>query len=270
MKIEFRNVTFYYQSSDVVLNNLSFTIESGSMVAIIGHNGSGKSTIAKMIMGLLSPISGEIYIDDELLTIDNLDQKRSKMGIIFQNPDNQFVGSTVRDDIAFGLENHLVEREEMTKRVLEYSRLVNMEKFLDKNPENLSGGQKQRVAIAGVLAMETNLIIFDESTSMLDPKGTKEINNTIKELKEMDNGKTIISITHELEEALYADRILVLNNGHIVLDGKPQEVLPEKAILEASGLKVLDGLTLIKELEKEEFASKEAIIKSIWESIFSM
>ena len=192
------------------------------------------------------------------------------MGIIFQNPDNQFVGSTVKDDIAFGLENHLIERSEMERRVEKYSKLVDMDLFLDKNPENLSGGQKQRVAIAGVLAMESDLIIFDESTSMLDPKGTKEINKTIKTLKERETDKTIISITHELEEALYADRILVLNNGKIVLDGKPTEVLPCQDILEASGLKVIDGLKLIKDLEKVEFASKKEVIDTLWESIFQM
>ena len=270
MKIEFRDVTFYYTKSEVVLDNLSFTIQDGTMTAIIGHNGSGKSTIAKLIMGLLEPVSGEIYINDELLTIDNLDRLRSKMGIIFQNPDNQFVGSTVKDDIAFGLENHLIERSEMERRVEKYSKLVDMDLFLDKNPENLSGGQKQRVAIAGVLAMESDLIIFDESTSMLDPKGTKEINKTIKTLKERETDKTIISITHELEEALYADRILVLNNGKIVLDGKPTEVLPCQDILEASGLKVIDGLKLIKDLEKVEFASKKEVIDTLWESIFQM
>ena len=270
MKIEFRNVTFYYTKSEVVLDNLSFTIEDGSMTAIIGHNGSGKSTIAKLIMGLLEPISGEIYINDELLTIDNLDRLRSKMGIIFQNPDNQFVGATVKDDMAFGLENHLIERSEMINRIEKYSKLVNMYEFLEKNPENLSGGQKQRVAIAGVLAMETDLIIFDESTSMLDPKGTKEINETIKELKNKTTDKTIISITHELEEALYADRIVVLNAGKIVLDGAPCEVLPKKDILEASGLKVIDGLALYKDLENESFLAKDEIMEAIWESIFKM
>ncbi|MBQ8293232.1 MAG: energy-coupling factor transporter ATPase [Bacilli bacterium] len=270
MKIEFRNVTFYYKKSEVVLDNLSFTIEDGTMTAIIGHNGSGKSTIAKLIIGLLEPVSGEIYLNDELLTIDNLDEMRAKMGIIFQNPDNQFVGSTVKDDIAFGLENRLIEREEMIRRIEKYSRLVNMEEYLEKNPENLSGGQKQRVAIAGVLAMESDLIIFDESTSMLDPKGTKEINKTIKSLKNMNNGKTIISITHELEEALYADRILVLNGGKIVLDGSPSDVLPKKDILEASGLKVIDGLSLIEDLKKIDFESKDVILEAIWESIFTM
>jgi energy-coupling factor transport system ATP-binding protein len=158
----------------------------------------------------------------------------------------------------------------MERRIEKYSKLVDMDLFLNKNPENLSGGQKQRVAIAGVLAMESDLIIFDESTSMLDPKGTKEINKTIKTLKEREKDKTIISITHELEEALYADRILVLNNGKIVLDGKPTEVLPCQDILEASGLKVIDGLKLIKDLEKVEFASKKEVIDTLWESIFQM
>ena len=270
MKIEFRNVTFYYTKSEVVLDNLSFTIEDGTMTAIIGHNGSGKSTIAKLIMGLLEPISGEIYINDELLTIDNLDELRSKMGIIFQNPDNQFVGATVQDDMAFGLENHLVERNEIKRRIEKYSHLVNMHEVLEKNPENLSGGQKQRVAIGGVLAMETDLIIFDESTSMLDPKGTKEINETIKNLKIKTKDKTIISITHELEEALYADRILVLNKGQIVLDGTPVEVLSKKDILEASGLKVIDSISLYKDLEQISFSKKEEIMEAIWESIFKM
>ena len=270
MKIEFRNVTFYYVKSEVVLDNLSFTIQDGTMTAIIGHNGSGKSTIAKLIMGLLEPISGEIYINDELLTIDNLDRLRSKMGIIFQNPDNQFVGATVKDDMAFGLENHLIERSEMLRRIEKYSKLVNMHEFLEKNPENLSGGQKQRVAIGGALAMETDLIIFDESTSMLDPKGTKEINETIKDLKNKTTDKTIISITHELEEALYADRILVLNKGQIVLDGTPSTVLPEKDILEASGLKVIDSISLYKDLEQTSFDKKEEIMEAIWESVFKM
>ena len=267
MKIEFRNVTFYYKKSEPVLDDLSFVIEDGSMIAIIGHNGSGKSTIAKLIMGLLEPISGEIYLNDELLTIDNLDRLRSKMGIIFQNPDNQFVGSTVKDDIAFGLENHLIERSEMERRVEKYSKLVDMDLFLDKNPENLSGGQKQRVAIAGVLAMESDLIIFDESTSMLDPVGTKEINETIKELSNLEN-KTIITITHNIEEALYADRIIVLNNGKVVLDGKPSDVLKEKEILEDSGLLLIDSLEIISHL-KDDPKYKD-VVDRLWELTFEM
>ena len=191
------------------------------------------------------------------------------MGIIFQNPDNQFVGVTVQDDIAFGLENRRIERSEMIERVQKYSKLVDMEEYLLRNPENLSGGQKQRVAIAGVLAMETDLIILDEATSMLDPKGTREINEMIKKLKTLDN-KTIISITHNLEEAVFADRVIVLNKGKIVLDGTPKDVLKEKDILEASGLKLIDGLDIISTLNDLNIKNKEELINALWELTFKM
>ena len=269
MKIEFRDVTFYYTKSEVVLDNLSFTIQDGTMTAIIGHNGSGKSTIAKLIMGLLEPVSGEIYINDELLTIDNLDRLRSKMGIIFQNPDNQFVGATVKDDMAFGLENHLIERSEMEKRIEKYSKLVNMHEFLEKNPENLSGGQKQRVAIGGALAMETDLIIFDESTSMLDPLGTKEVIQTIKDLKEKQN-KTIIVITHNLEEAVFADRVMVINEGKVIVSDTPQEVFKNTPLLEACGLVTLEGIEILDEIKKSNLKNKDQICEALWELTFKM
>ena len=177
MKVEFKDVSFkYYSSEEYIFEHLSFIIENNGMLAILGHNGSGKSTIAKLIVGLLTPTSGKILIDDEEVNDDTIDRIRQKMGIIFQNPDNQFVGVTVKDDIAFGLENHQIPRKEMIEQIDKYAKLVDMQEYLEYNPENLSGGQKQRVAIAGALAMETELIIFDESTSMLDPKGTKEIN----------------------------------------------------------------------------------------------
>ena len=180
MKVEFKDVSFkYYSSEEYIFEHLSFIIENNGMLAILGHNGSGKSTIAKLIVGLLTPTSGKILIDDEEVNDDTIDRIRQKMGIIFQNPDNQFVGVTVKDDIAFGLENHQIPRKEMIEQIDKYAKLVDMQEYLEYNPENLSGGQKQRVAIAGALAMETELIIFDESTSMLDPKGTKEINQMI-------------------------------------------------------------------------------------------
>ena len=176
MKVEFKDVSFkYYSSEEYIFEHLSFIIENNGMLAILGHNGSGKSTIAKLIVGLLTPTSGKILIDDEEVNDDTIDRIRQKMGIIFQNPDNQFVGVTVKDDIAFGLENHQIPRKEMIEQIDKYAKLVDMQEYLEYNPENLSGGQKQRVAIAGALAMETELIIFDESTSMLDPKGTKEL-----------------------------------------------------------------------------------------------
>ena len=211
----------------------------------------------------------EILIDDEEVNDDTIDRIRQKMGIIFQNPDNQFVGVTVKDDIAFGLENHQIPRKEMIEQIDKYAKLVDMQEYLEYNPENLSGGQKQRVAIAGALAMETELIIFDESTSMLDPKGTKEINQMIYKLKNELN-KTIITITHNLEEAVIADRVIVLNNGKIVLDGNPKNVLKEKSVLEASGLKLLDCLDLIDELKNKTYNNKEKIEEALWELTFKM
>lgn len=278
MNIKFDCVSFSYSETEKkheeVVKNLSMEIKSGEMVAIIGHNGSGKSTVAKLIMGLLQPNSGRIYLDEVPVTDADIKEKEldalhAKMGIIFQNPDNQFVGVTVKDDIAFGLENHLVSREEMIAKIDKYASLVEMEKFLNQNPENLSGGQKQRVAIAGVLAMETEVIIFDEATSMLDPKGTSEIIQMIKKLKETSN-KTIITITHNLEEAVFADRIIVLNDGKIMLDGTPQEVLKEKALLEASGLKLIDSLDIIYQLDQSSLSNKEELIKNLWELTFKM
>lgn len=269
MKIELKDISFSYEKDALVLDNLSLTIEEGQMVAILGHNGSGKSTLSKIIMGLLEPKSGEVFVDGVKYEGDEFDKIRDKMGIIFQNPDNQFVGVTVQDDIAFGLENRRVPREEMIERINKYAKVVSMEDYLLTNPENLSGGQKQRVAIAGVLAMETDVIIFDESTSMLDPKGTKEINQMIKMLKEEQN-KTIISITHNLEEAVYADRVIVLNGGKIVLDGTPQEVLKEKDTLEASGLKLLDGISIVNELNNSNLNNKKELIDTIWELTFKM
>lgn len=272
MFVEFKNVTFKYSDSEeYVLNDLSFSIEKGSMLTILGHNGSGKSTIAKLIMGLLASNEGTISIDGIELNEQTVDTLRKKMSIIFQNPDNQFVGVTVKDDIAFGLENHQMPRQEMIEQINKYATLVDMMDYLEASPENLSGGQKQRVAIAGALAMETELIIFDESTSMLDPKGTNEINKMIKSLKNTYN-KTIISITHNLEEALLADRVIVLNEGKIVLDGTPKEVLKEQAILEASGLKLIDGVDLINKLDKSSLDDtyKKEVMDALWELTFKM
>ena len=265
MKIEFKNVSFHYPNESDVLKNVSFIIESGQMTSIIGHNGSGKSTLAKLIMGLLEPTSGEIYIDDVLLNESSVPSIRNKMGIIFQNPDNQFVGVTVRDDIAFGLENKNIERSKMLELINEYSRLVKMDSFLESNPENLSGGQKQRVAIAGVLAMNTECVIFDEATSMLDPIGVKEINETMKMLKKTAL-KTIISITHNIEETLYSEKVLVLNNGVLVLTGTPKEVLLNIDVLKLAGLDTLESVKLIKMLQNKNPELEE----ELWKLTFEM
>lgn len=265
MKIEFKNVSFHYPNESDVLKNVSFIIESGQMTSIIGHNGSGKSTLAKLLMGLIEPTSGEIYIDDVLLNESSISSIRNKMGIIFQNPDNQFVGVTVKDDIAFGLENKNIERSKMLELIDEYSKLVKMDSYLEANPENLSGGQKQRVAIAGVLAMNTECVIFDEATSMLDPLGVKEINETVKMLKKQAK-KTIISITHNIEETLYSEKVLVLNNGVLVLSGTPKDVLLNVEVLKQAGLDTLESVKLINVLDDNHQDIKE----QLWKLIFEM
>lgn len=269
MKVEFKNVSFNYEDDENVLKNVSFTINNNEMIAILGHNGSGKSTIAKLIMGLLTPNSGNIYINDTLVSEETIDELRLKMGIIFQNPDNQFVGVTVKDDMAFGLENRCMSIDEMNCQINKYIKMLNMEKYLDSNPELLSGGQKQRVALAGALAMENELIIFDESTSMLDPLGTKEVINTIKELKEKQN-KTIIVITHNLEEAVFADKVMVINEGKVVLSDTPNNVFKNTQLLEACGLVTLEGIEIIDSLKNENIKNRDKICEALWELTFKM
>ncbi len=263
--IELENVTYKYNKKNIALDNVSLRIEKGQFVCILGHNGSGKSTLAKIIVGLLEAQSGKTIIDGTVLNEETIDKVRLKLGIIFQNPDNQFVGVTVKDDIAFGLENRLIECEEMLRRIDKYSEMVNMKEFLDKNPENLSGGQKQRVAIAGVLACEPEIIIFDEATSMLDPKGVKEVNEAIRKLK---GNRTIIYITHNLNEALDSDRVIVMNKGKIVLDGTCEEVFSQKEILKESSLDILDHMKLIEMIEKEGLNRGKEIENILWQSTY--
>lgn len=259
MKIEFKDVTFqYYSEEKPVFEHLSFTIEQGTTTAILGHNGSGKSTIAKLIVGLLVPNAGQILIDDVELTEQTIDEIRKRMGIIFQNPDNQFVGVTVRDDIAFGLENICIPRNEMNQLIETYAAKVRMEKFLDHEPTKLSGGQKQRVAIAGILAMAPSIIILDEATSMLDPRGRHEINELVKEIKN-DREMTIISITHDIEEAKNADRIILLNEGKIVRIGTPNEILTQADILNELKLDMPFALKISQQLRNKGIKVKETL-----------
>jgi len=180
--VKIKDLYFSYKKDNIVIDNVSLEIKKGEFVCILGHNGSGKSTLAKLLVGLLKADSGEIYINDKLLTEESVDELRTEIGIVFQNPDNQFVGVTVKDDIAFGLENRRYAREDMLELIDKFSNLVGMNRFLEANPETLSGGEKQRVAIAGVLAYNPNIIIFDEATSMLDPRGIKEVNEVINNL----------------------------------------------------------------------------------------
>lgn len=244
--IEFKDVSFKYTKNNDVINGLSFVINQGEHVCLLGHNGSGKSTLARLAVGLLECDKGTIYINELRMDEENINKIREDIGIVFQNPDNQFIGVTVKDDIAFGLENRCISAPEMEKKIDYYSHLVRMNDFLNSNPEDLSGGQKQRVAIASVLAFNPNIIIFDESTSMLDPKGVKEVEDTIKSL---DEKKTIISITHNLNEAIYANRVIVLDKGKIVLDGKPEDVFKEKEILKKANLDIPESMKLLELVE---------------------
>ena len=260
--IEVKDLSFRYVKEEQTINNVSFNINKGEFICILGHNGSGKSTLAKLLVGLLKAKRGWILINGIELNEDTVDELRKEMGIVFQNPDNQFVGVTVKDDIAFGLENRCVKSDEMKEKVEKYAKLVRMEDFLDRNPEELSGGEKQRVAIAGILAMNSELIIFDESTSMLDPKGVREIIEIIKELK---GKKTVISITHNLDEASFADRVIVMNQGKIVLDDTPKNVFKNIDILRDCKLDILNSMKLIDEIQKSNINDKESLEEALWE-----
>ena len=235
--IEVKNLSFSYDPREKTIDRVSFSIPAGSYTTIIGHNGSGKSTIAKLLLGLLEKAEGEIYIDGLELTLDNLREIRGKIGIVFQNPDNQFIGSTVRDDIAFGLENHCVPQEEMDGIIEKFAARVHMTDFLNSEPTKLSGGQKQRVAIASVLAMRHNIIVFDEATSMLDPTGKREINELIRELHN-DKKLTVISITHDIEEVAQSDNVIVVNQGKIAMTGTPKEVFRNEKLMESMQLDI--------------------------------
>ncbi len=264
--IEIKNLNFQYTKKDVAIKNVSLSIEKGEFVCILGHNGSGKSTLAKLIAGLLAAKSGEIYVNGILINEKTINEVRHNVGIVFQNPDNQFVGVTVKDDIAFGLENRQIEREEMLARIEKYAQLTNMSNFLEYNPENLSGGEKQRVAIAGVLACHPEVIIFDEATSMLDPKGVREVTEMINQLK---GYKTIISITHNLQEALFADRVIVMNDGEIVLNDTPINVFKQKEILINSKLDILTSMKLITKINSEKGLKNKAEIEELlWQLTF--
>lgn len=227
--LEVEGLSFRYpDAEEKALDGLSFSLEEGQYLAIIGHNGSGKSTLAKILTGIQGKYEGKVSLFGLPLEKKNLPSIRRRIGLVFQNPDNQFVGSSVRDDIAFGLENRAIPQKEMDSIIDTFSKKVGMEAFLDKAPENLSGGQKQRVAIAGILAMNPDLIIYDEATSMLDPKGKKEILDLTFSLRKENPKLTVLSITHDVEEAYRADKVLVLNGGKMILFGTPEEVFSHK------------------------------------------
>ncbi|MFM9531812.1 MULTISPECIES: energy-coupling factor ABC transporter ATP-binding protein [Lysinibacillus] len=276
--LSLNNVTFSYtpeiQNSRNAVENVSFAVDEGEWIAIVGHNGSGKSTIAKLMNGLLFPQQGDVRILREPLNEENLWESRSLMGMVFQNPDNQFVGATVQDDVAFALENNGIPFEEMVKRVHAALEQVKMSQFLDHEPHHLSGGQKQRVAIAGALALKPKLLILDEATSMLDPQGRAEVLQTVQTLR-AETGLTVLSITHDLEEAMLADRVLFMNDGKKFAEGTPAEIFALGDKLVEFGLDLPFALKLSKLLQKEgvplmgQHMTEEELVNDLWTSNFN-
>lgn len=265
--VNVKNLVFSYTEERETIKDISFAIPKGSYTTIIGHNGSGKSTIAKLLIGLLEARSGTIQILGQTLNEETVYTIRDHVGIVFQNPDNQFIGSTVADDIAFGLENHCVPQKNMQEIIERSAAKVGMSAYLDSEPTNLSGGQKQRVAIAGILAIEPDIIIFDESTSMLDPQGKKSINEQIRKLHEQKN-VTIISITHDMEEVAQSEYVIVLRDGQIEMSGRPMEIFRQEKRLKEMKLDVPFALKfsdlLIKEgVEIERECTLEGVVQQL-------
>lgn len=265
-------ISFKYEGqNEYALQNISFQIYEKEWLAIVGHNGSGKSTLAKILNGLQFPQSGSLTVSGLDLTEESVWDVRKKIGMVFQNPDNQFVGTTVQDDVAFGLENNGIERDVMIERVKSSLESVKMEAFLNQEPHHLSGGQKQRVAIAGVLALRPDIIILDEATSMLDPRGREEVLNTIRELKN-DYPLTVISITHDLEEAARADRIIVMNKGQLYKEGTPVEIFEMDEELIGLGLDIPFPVKMSKMLQgkglpiSKHYLSEEELVNELWTS----
>jgi energy-coupling factor transport system ATP-binding protein len=267
-----KDVSFQYESqATLALNKISMQIYQGEWLAIVGHNGSGKSTLARLLNGLQFPNSGSIEVGGIPLSEDSVWDIRRQIGMVFQNPDNQFVGTTVQDDVAFGLENNGVPVEIMVERVVDALKKVSMDSFLDQEPHHLSGGQKQRVAIAGVLALRPSIIILDEATSMLDPRGRAEVIDTIMKLKDEEN-ITVISITHDLEEAAKADRIIVMNKGELYREGTPEEIFQMDEELVELGLDIPFPVKISKKLRQvginieKHYLTEEELVAALWTS----
>jgi cobalt import ATP-binding protein cbiO 2 len=269
--IEVRNLKYKYdsESENYTLNDVSFQVKKGEWLSIVGHNGSGKSTTVRLIDGLLEAESGDIIISGDKLTVENVWEKRRQIGMVFQNPDNQFVGATVEDDVAFGLENQGLDYDLMVERVQQALELVGMQDFKEREPARLSGGQKQRVAVAGVVALRPDIIILDEATSMLDPEGRLALIQTVKKIKD-SNQLTVISITHDLDEIALSDRVLVMKEGQVESTATPRELFSRedleelgldqpfvnqvKVALRQSGLSLPDSYLTEKELQDQLWA----------------
>lgn len=268
--VRLEHVFYKYEDTEkYAVKDVSISAQKGEWVALVGHNGSGKSTIAKLLNGLLFPEDGLIKIGHFVLSEKNIWEIRRQVGMVFQNPDNQFVGATVQDDVAFGLENHGVPHDTMVERVESALNEVGMQSYALHEPARLSGGQKQRVAIAGVLALQPNVIILDEATSMLDPRGRAEVMETIRIMREQED-ITVISITHDLDEVLFADRVIVMNKGEIHSEGTPKEIFQQADAMREIGL----GVPFIIELQEKLVAggfetgstvlSEGALLDQLW------
>lgn len=272
--IEVKNVSFKYHTDqdNYTLKDVTFHVKQGEWLSIIGHNGSGKSTSVRLLNGLLVPESGNIIVDGELLTEKNVWDIRQKIGMVFQNPDNQFVGATVEDDVAFGLENKGVEHSQMKERVDEALNLVGMSAFKTREPARLSGGQKQRIAIAGAVALRPMIIVLDEATSMLDPKGRLELINTIRSIRE-DYQLTVISITHDLDEVALSDRVLVMKNGQVESSSTPRELFARGNEILQLGLDIPFTTSLINAFREdgfnleEDYLTEKELENQLWQFI---
>ncbi|WP_242145464.1 MULTISPECIES: energy-coupling factor ABC transporter ATP-binding protein [unclassified Bacillus cereus group] len=270
-KLRVQNVSFQYPGATAyALKDVSFSLNEGEWVSVIGQNGSGKSTLAKLLNGLFLPESGTITVNGTMvLSEETVWDIRKQIGMVFQNPDNQFVGTTVQDDVVFGLENVGMPREQMVERMKQALHLVRMEEFLHEEPHSLSGGQKQRVAIAGILALQPSVLILDEATSMLDPKGRVEVVETVRQLVD-EKGITVLSITHDLEEAAQSDRIIILNKGEILEEGTPQQIFKSSHMLKEIGLDVPFSVKIAELLKRSEIPlqnthlTMESLVNELW------
>ncbi|KEK17689.1 cobalt transporter ATP-binding subunit [Bacillus manliponensis] len=270
-KLSVKNISFQYPGANsYALQDVSFSLYEGEWVSVIGQNGSGKSTLAKLLNGLFLSEVGTITVNNEtVLSEETVWDIRKQIGMVFQNPDNQFVGTTVQDDVAFGLENIGVPREEMIERMDKALRLVRMEEFQNAEPHTLSGGQKQRVAIAGVLALQPSILILDEATSMLDPQGRREVIETVKELV-TTKGITVLSITHDLEEAAQSDRVIILNQGEILKEGTPEHIFRSPHMLQQIGLDVPFSVKIAELLKRNDIPlqtthlTMESLVNELW------
>ena len=270
--IELKNVSFRYDKTveEYQIDTVSFHVKQGEWLSIVGHNGSGKSTVVRLIDGLLEAESGEIYVDGKQLTRETIWEIRSKIGIVFQNPDNQFVGATVEDDVAFGLENQGIPREEMFQRVEKAIEQVGMLEFKDREPSRLSGGQKQRVAIAGIIALRPTIIILDEATSMLDPEGREDLMAVMRKLQKKFQ-LTIISITHDLTEIALSDRTLVFQKGKLESSMTPRELFSRNDLNEIGldkpfSKQVQESLSSHFPL-KQDYLTESELLDQLWESL---